>query len=90
MALASSLYLSRKSFAPYKENDTFLTQTREAVYAIAKGGADSVTCEQKITKVVCLNDGKEVAFTQANDKVMLTQKAEANEEYTVLKLYKEQ
>jgi len=83
-----AIYCTRPC-VPYKENDIFLTQTAECVYAIARGAADSLPCDQKITKAVCLNDGRELAFTQTDGRVMLTGVPETNEEYTVFRLHKQ-
>jgi len=83
-----AIYCTRPC-APFKENDTFLTQTKECVYAVAKGGVSSISCDRKIAKIECLNDNSEVSFRQADGKIMLTEKVEADEEYTVLKLYKQ-
>ena len=41
-----------------------------------------------IAKMEFMNEGREVAFTQADGKIMLTDKVETEEEYSVFKLYK--
>ena len=83
-----AIYCTRPC-APYKENDTFLTQTAECVYAIVRGTAPSIPCNQKIAKVEFLNENRPVAFTQVDDKIILTEKMETDEEYSVFKLYKQ-
>ena len=83
-----AIYCTRPC-APYKENDIFLTQTAECVYAVVRGTADSIPCTQKIAKVECLNDNSTVAFTQTADRIMLTDIPQIDEEYTVFKLYKQ-
>lgn len=83
-----AIYCTRPC-APFKENNTFLTQTKECVYAITKGAVTGIPCEQKIVKAELLNEHRPVAFTQVDGKVMLTQKTETDEEYTVVKLYKQ-
>lgn len=82
-----AIYATRPC-APYKENDTFLTQTAECVYAVVRGAADSIPCTQEIFKAECLNDSSKIAFTQLNGRVMLTETPKTDEEYTVFKLYK--
>jgi len=75
--------------APYKVQDTFLTQTGECIYFVAKGKVSyAIACEQEIDKAVCLNNGSEIPFTQADGEIMLTNAPETDEEYTVFKLYK--
>jgi len=84
-----AIYATRPC-APYKVQDTFLTQTKECIYFIAKGGLDyAIPCEQKIAKAEFLNDNRPVAFTQADGKIMLTEKVETDGEYAVIKLYKQ-
>ena len=84
-----AIYCTRPC-APYKVQDTFLTQTKECIYFIAKGKLDyAIPCEQEIAKAELLNDNRPVAFTQADGKIMLTEKVETDEEYAVIKLYKQ-
>jgi len=66
-----------------------LTQTKECIYFVARGGLNyAIPCEQEIAKMEFMNEGREVAFTQAAGKIMLTDKTETEEEYSVFKLYK--
>jgi len=76
--------------APFKVQETFLTQTKECIYLIAKGGLDyAIPCGQKLAKAEFMNEDRPVSFTQVDGKVMLTEKIETDEEYAVFKLYKE-
>ena len=84
-----AIYCTRPC-APYKVQDTFLTQTKECIYLVAKGSLDyAIPCEQKIVKAEFLNENRPVAFTQVDGKIMLTDKVETDEEYAVIKLYKQ-
>ena len=84
-----AIYATRPC-APYKVQDTFLTQTKECIYAVAKGNLNyPIDCGQKVAKVEFLNENRPVAFTQADGKLVLIEKTESNEEYNVFKLYKE-
>lgn len=84
-----AIYCTRPC-APYKVQDTFLTQTKECIYFVAKGKLDyPVDCEQKIVKAEFLNENRPVAFTQTDGKIMLTEEVETDEEYAVIKLYKQ-
>lgn len=81
---------STRPCAPYKVQNTFLTQTKEYIYAVTKGNLDYIIpCEQKIAKVEFLNESRPVAFTQVDGEIMITEKVETNEEYSVFKLYKQ-
>ncbi len=81
---------STRPCAPYKVHNTFLTQTKECIYAVTNGNLDrGIPCEQKIAKVEFLNESRPVAFTQVNGEIMITEKVETNEEYSVFKLYKQ-
>ena len=70
--------------------DTFLTQTKDCIYVVAKGNLDyAIPCEPEITKVEFLNENRPVSFTQTADGIMITEEAKTTEESSVFKLYKQ-
>ena len=74
--------------APYKKDDVFYTQTKEAIYATAKNHTPTfVFCDEKIAKVECMNTGSEFEFTQT-DKGVEIKLDKIDEEFVVIKLYK--
>ena len=75
--------------APYKKDDVYYTQNKEAIYVIFKDAkTESVVCEEKISRIELLNDNSNVAFTQNGSVISFKEKNSTEEEYFVLKLYK--